>query len=200
VYDWNDNRIITSAKEWRSNVKKPIILTFDDGPSSSLEEILDILKKHQVKALFFWQSRLLYGSRPWERVLKDGHIVGAHSISHRDLKKLSLESQEKEILGSVQKIERITGQKVKFFRPPFGSYNDDTIAILEKHQLRPFLWNVAGLDWELKHHPERIIYNIISHAEDHSIILLHELKQTAAVLDELLLKLKKEGYEFILPE
>jgi peptidoglycan/xylan/chitin deacetylase (PgdA/CDA1 family) len=200
VYDWNDERIITSAKEWRATVNKQLILTFDDGPSSVLGEILNTLKSHNVKALFFWQTRLLYEKRPWRRVLDEGHMIGGHSIRHPDLKKLSYESQEKEISGSVRKIESITGQQVKFFRPPFGSYNDDTLLILKKLKLRPFLWDVAGLDWELKQKPDHIISNIISHAEEGSIILLHELQQTAVVLDELLRQLKKEGYEFILPE
>ncbi|MFC7372884.1 polysaccharide deacetylase family protein [Fictibacillus iocasae] len=200
VYDWNDDRIITSATEWRRTAKKPLLLTFDDGPSSQLIKMLDILKKHETKAIFFWQTRLIYERRPWARVLEDGHMIGAHSIHHPDLSRLSYSLQEKEIIGSVRKIESITGHRVSFFRPPFGSYNDDTLHILSKHKLKPLLWNVAGLDWEWKHEPQRIVTNVMEHVKEGSILLLHELIQTTAVLDKLITQLKKEGYEFILPE
>jgi peptidoglycan/xylan/chitin deacetylase (PgdA/CDA1 family) len=200
VYDWHNKDIWTNRKNWDpQQSSKSIILTFDDGPSSVLSEILDILNKHDVKAMFFWQSRLLHKKRPWQRVIDDGHVIGGHSLRHRDLTKLTMDEQFRDINKNKMQIEQLTGQLVKYFRPPFGQFNENTLQVLKSLDLIPFLWEVAGLDWELKDHPDHIIHNIISYVNDGSIILLHELKQTAAILDDLISELKEDGYSFVLP-
>lgn len=199
MYDWNNKEIWTNQQNWDRQQSKSLILTFDDGPSSVLIPLLDILKKHDVKAMFFWQSRLLYKNRPWKRVLNEGHMIGGHSLRHRDLTRLSCYEQEHDIHNNIKHIERLTGQKVKYFRPPYGQFNEDTLHVLKKLEVVPFLWEVAGLDWELKHNPNQIVHNVVNHADHGSIILLHELKQTVMILDDLIDELKREGYEFRLP-
>jgi peptidoglycan/xylan/chitin deacetylase (PgdA/CDA1 family) len=200
VYDWNNEEIWTNKKKWEIQSSTPsLILSFDDGPSSALIPILDILKKHEVQAMFFWQSRLLYNNRPWKRVLEEGHIIGGHSLRHGDLTKLSREEQYKDIDQNKKQIEKITGQRIKYFRPPYGRFNEDTLSVLKELKLHPFLWEVAGLDWEHASTPEWIVSNICDHVKDGSVILLHELKQTVKVLEQLLIKLKKDGYQFVLP-
>ncbi|MDR7071124.1 polysaccharide deacetylase family protein [Fictibacillus barbaricus] len=200
MYDWKNSDIWTNRKNWETHPSsKSIILTFDDGPSSVLSKVLDILNKHDVKAMFFWQSRLLYKERPWKRVIDEGHMIGGHSLRHRDLTKLNMDEQFRDINKNKRQIEQLTGQLVKYFRPPFGQFNEDTLQVLKSLNLVPFLWEVAGLDWEHKDYPDHIIHNIINYVNDGSIILLHELKQTAAILDDLICELKEEGYSFVLP-
>ncbi|MBY6037999.1 polysaccharide deacetylase family protein [Fictibacillus nanhaiensis] len=190
----------TNKRKWADHSNsKSLILTFDDGPSSVLIPILDILKRHEAKAMFFWQSRLLHKQRPWKRVVEEGHIIGGHSLRHRDLTRLSLEKQHHDIKSNKEHIENLTGQKMKYFRPPYGQFNEDTLSVLDKLDLIPFLWEVAGLDWEHKQDPEHIIHHVINYVEEGSVILLHELKQTVLILDELLTELKAEGYTFGLP-
>lgn len=199
MYDWSNKEIWTNKQNWNKQTSKSLILTFDDGPSSVLVPILDILKKHEVKAMFFWQARLLHKHRPWKRVIDEGHIIGGHSLRHRDLTRLTREEQLHDIWTNKKQIENLTGQKMKYFRPPYGQFNEDTLEVLKELKLIPFLWEVAGLDWEHKKSAEYIVYNIINHSKDGSIILLHELKQTVKILDELLIELKAEGYSFDLP-
>lgn len=199
MYDWENKEIWTNKREWDQRSSKSLILTFDDGPSSVLVPILNILKKHEVKAMFFWQSRLLHKNRPWQRVLEDGHIIGGHSLRHRDLTRLSYMEQLHDITSNKRHIEQLTGQQMKYFRPPYGQFNEDTLEVLKELNVIPFLWEVAGLDWEHKENPVHIVHNILNHAEDGSVILLHELKQTVKILDELITELKAEGYSFELP-
>jgi peptidoglycan/xylan/chitin deacetylase (PgdA/CDA1 family) len=199
VYDWKNNKIWTNKQNWDKQTSKSLILTFDDGPSSVLLPILDLLKKHEVKAMFFWQSRLLYKNRPWKRVLDEGHMIGGHSLRHRDLTRLNRDEQFHDISSNKKHIENLTGQNMKYFRTPFGQFNEDTLQVLKQLDAVPFLWEVAGLDWEHKHKPYHIVHNIVNHAKDGSVILLHELRQTVEILDVLLNELKYEGYEFVLP-
>lgn len=193
MYDSKHPKIITRLK---STSKKNVVLTFDDGPSKVLTQILDILQKEQVPALFFWQTRLLYRNRPWQRLLAEGHQLGTHSINHPNLVKLTYQQQYRQIHSSIEKLELITGQKVTYFRPPFGQYNNDTLKIAEQLGLKTVMWRIASMDWELKTDPDQIIANVIDHLDDGAIILLHELEQTVEVLPSIIRQIKQNGYTF----
>jgi peptidoglycan/xylan/chitin deacetylase (PgdA/CDA1 family) len=197
VYDLKDDRWIKNSKQLRPTEKK-VILTFDDGPSRHLKTILDILKDKHVQAMFFWQSRILYKQRPWQRVLDEGHQIGAHTHNHKNLLKLKREQQYQQIKNNVDKIEEITRTKVQYFRPPFGQYNEDTLSILSDLGLLPIMWEISSYDWINKTTPEEIVCNVVRHVSEGSIILLHELEQTVKVLPEMIDEIRGRGYEFSL--
>jgi peptidoglycan/xylan/chitin deacetylase (PgdA/CDA1 family) len=195
VYDSNDPSVVTFAKECS---EKSVVLTFDDGPSRVVTDILDVLLKESVPAVFFWQSRLLFSERPWKRVLNEGHQIGTHSTKHLNFQNLSYDEQYKDLYNSVKKIEDITGIRVKHFRPPFGQYNEDTIIAAEKLKLKTVMWRISSMDWELKEKPEQIVSNITDNLEDGAIILLHELHQTVSVLPLIIKEIKRKGFTFSL--
>ncbi|WP_227939487.1 polysaccharide deacetylase family protein [Alkalihalobacillus deserti] len=193
MYNSSEENIITNLKQ---REKKGILLTFDDGPSKYINRFLDILAEEEVTGLFFWQSRLLHHKRPWERLLEDGHMIGAHSHSHPNLTNLDFNQQMNEIQKSKQMIEGITGQSVRYFRPPFGQYNQDTLEVLAKLELEMVMWDISSFDWNLKQEPNQIIENVMNHVQDGSILLLHELEQTLQILPTLIKKLKEKGCHF----
>lgn len=197
MYDLKDDRWIKNSKQLRPTEKK-VILTFDDGPSRQLNTILDILSDKHVQAMFFWQSQLLYKQRPWKRVLDEGHQIGAHTHKHKNLLKLKREQQYQQIKNNVDKIEEITQTKVQYFRPPFGQYNEDTLSILKDLDLLPILWEITSYDWINKATPKEIVCNVVKHVSMGSIILLHELEQTVAILPELIDEIRERGFEFSL--
>lgn len=193
VYDSADNEVISKLQPGE---KPSVVLTFDDGPGRHLHSILDSLAKENAKAAFFWQTRLLYPDRPWQRVLDEGHTIGTHSSRHKNLAALSRKEQYKDLETSKEKIRQVTGKAPEFFRPPFGQYNEATLKAANELELIPVMWRIASLDWELKGNPEKIICNVTDHLEDGAIILLHELKQTADILPELLKEIRLKGYSF----
>ncbi|MGH2318432.1 polysaccharide deacetylase family protein [Planococcus sp. SE5232] len=195
MYDSTHPQIITSN---RLHSNKSVVLSFDDGPSKVLPQILDILKQENVQAMFFWQSRLLYPARPWQRVLDEGHIIGTHSMKHRNLVQLSYEEQYQDIRNSVQRIEKTTGTPVVHFRPPYGRFNSHTLKAAQALGLTTVMWRIASMDWELKDDPGQIIRYATENLEDGAIILLHELEQTVAVLPQLIKTIKEQGYSFSL--
>ncbi len=188
-----NEQVITTKKNPKT---KSVVLTFDDGPGRVLPSLLDILSKEKVPATFFWQSRLLFQQRPWKRVLDDGHQIGTHSTKHVNLAKLSFNEQYADIAGSVEKMESITGMEITYFRPPFGQYNNDTLAVAETLNLIPVMWKISSMDWELKNNPEQIVENVVQHLEDGAIILLHELPQTLEALPNLIREIRARGYQF----
>lgn len=195
MYDSTHPQIVTVNG---AQTNKSIVLSFDDGPSKVLSQILDILKQHDVSAMFFWQSRLLYPRRPWQRVLDEGHIIGTHSRKHRNLVQLSYEEQYQDIQSSRVHIEKTIGTPVVFFRPPYGRFNSDTLKAAEALGLTTVMWRIASMDWELKDDPSQIVRYVTENLEDGAIILLHELEQTVTVLPQLITAIKEQGYCFSL--
>ena len=197
VYGHQD-QVITRANELTKNQEKCVVLTFDDGPGKYLPQILDVLKIADVRAVFFWQTRLLYPKRPWKRVLEEGHMIGSHSCKHPDLRKMGFQEQYHELFHSKKRLEDITGQPIRYFRPPFGQYDANTLEVLKELNMKTIMWSVASLDWELTGHPEQIVSNVVSHLEEGAIVLLHELPQTLLILPELIRQIRNEGYSFSL--
>lgn len=193
MYDSTNQNVVTISQDPN---EKAVILTFDDGPGKFLPQILDVLKQEQVPAVFFWQTRLLYPKRPWKRVLSEGHLIGTHTTKHLNLVNLTYDEQYHEVKNSVTSIEKVTGTRVKYFRPPFGRFNKDTIKAAKQLNLTLVLWRVASMDWELKDNPEQILANVVDNLEDGTVILLHELKQTLDILPRLIHAIREKGYNF----
>ncbi|ETP67175.1 polysaccharide deacetylase family protein [Planococcus glaciei] len=191
VYGSSNPDILTSVPG-----EKSVILTFDDGPSRVLPQILDVLKQENVPAAFFWQTRLLHPERPWKRVLEDGHQIGSHTVKHSNLVNLPFEKQYKDIQNSINKIEQVTGAKVTYFRPPFGQFNADTLRAAEALNVKPVMWRVASMDWELQNNPQQVVCTVRDNLEDGAIILLHELQHTADILPDLIRAIREQGYGF----
>ncbi|MDN7228337.1 polysaccharide deacetylase family protein [Planococcus sp. N064] len=191
VYGSSNPDILTSVPG-----EKSVILTFDDGPSRVLPQILDVLKQENVPAAFFWQTRLLHPERPWKRVLEEGHQIGSHTVKHSNLVNLPFEKQYKDIKNSIEKIEQVAGAEVTYFRPPFGQFNADTLRAAEALDVKPVMWRVASMDWELQNNPQQVVCTVKDNLEDGAIILLHELRHTADILPDLIRAIREQGYGF----
>ncbi len=147
-------------------------------------------------AMFFWQSRLLHPQREWQQALKGGHVIGSHSHKHPNFVSLEPWQQEKELTTSVRVLETITKQPIRYFRPPFGQFNETTLNVASRLGLVTVMWDIASFDWALKQKPEQMVSNVMTHIQDGSIILLHELEQTVQVLPTLIRRIKEQGYHF----
>ena len=98
--------------------------------------ILDLLDLHKTKATFFVLGKV---AEKYPDLIKEiydkGHEIASHSYSHRTLYDLGKDGFEREIDKSINLLENITGEKVKGFRAPTFSINNDTIwglDVLEK--------------------------------------------------------------------
>ena len=112
-----------SGKEDPNAGLKKVYLTFDDGPSIYTKDILDILKRYNVKATFFvtGMNSEQYGDY-YQEILDDGHSLGIHTYSHvyHDIYE-SLEAFQEDFLKMQDYIYQLTGEKVKLYRFPGGS-------------------------------------------------------------------------------
>lgn len=178
--------------------QKRVSLTFDDGPSQYTKDILKTLKKHDAKATFFVTGKSLEEHpEVMKQLVLEGHTVGSHSWSHKNLPTLSKKEMENDFQKTKENIEKYAGVKAKLFRPPYGIYNDKIEHYAKKNGMEIALWNVDTLDWKTKN-AKKIKEEIIKHVDEEKVILMHDLyKTTDEGLEKALTELKNKGYTFV---
>lgn len=140
-----------------------IALTYDDGPNDAYtERTLDILARHEARATFFVIGRFLRGRAALVRKIRAaGHVVGNHTWTHPRLLFHSPERTRQELSATNAALEDILGEKITYFRPPYGARRPSVLRVAREMGLVPVLWNVTGYDW--KSIPvERLLHNLES--------------------------------------
>ena len=179
----------TSAS--RKKADKYIALTFDDGPSSFTNRLLDCLEKNNAKATFFMVGKEI-DSFPDEvkRMESLGCELGNHTYSHVDLTTLSPEDMSAEIAGVDEDLVNLVGHGATVLRPPYGNINDSVRSTVGTPMI---LWSIDTLDWESQD-AQQITEAVMSQVQDGSIILLHDIFSTSVDAAEIFIpKLIAEG-------
>ena len=186
---------------------KRIALTFDDGPSAeTTPQILDILRKHGIKATFFQLGeRAQANPLITQRAIDEGHAVASHTSTHPYLARLDLDEALKEVRnGHAQVTEAAGGKDISpFFRFPYGNYNRQLVKALAEENLQTFGWNIDSNDWDvnLNPTPDALFDYTMNKARknQHGVLLMHDIQaRTASVLDRLLTQLKAEDFSFVI--
>lgn len=196
----------------RLNDPKSASLTFDDGPSPDTARILDILKEKGVRATFF-----LCGANVERypdlarRIVAEGHEVGNHTWSHRYLHLRARADIAGEIDRTQDAIEKATGVRPRWFRPPHGVRWFSLWSVLAERGMTLALWNCFPQEGAS---PAR---DIVARAEARlkpgSIILLHDGRDafrpegqngrptTVEALPQIIDHARRAGFAFVpLPE
>lgn len=198
-------KINMSLNEYRNGDRNSnkIALTFDDGPNPFwTEKVLDVLRKNDIKATFFFLGKRAeeYGDIV-KKAFDQGHLVGNHTYSHFDNVKIGDFEESEAILFN------ITGEHTKFLRPPYNrTYLCDNYQLAINGEVKIINNDVVPCDWESK--AEDIIERVMRDTKNGSIILLHDgsqreeeienrpsemFKALPIIIDEL----KKKGFEFV---
>jgi peptidoglycan/xylan/chitin deacetylase (PgdA/CDA1 family) len=181
-------------------LKKPyeIAITIDDGPHPRItRKILDTLASYGVRANFFSMGE---NAAKYPELVQseaaEGHIVGSHSLTHKNLKALFEKSPERaraEIVNGHDAVIAQTGIPVPFFRFPYGASNPNLDLFVSQRNMTAFLWNIDSLDWKL-HDPSELLAHTLKRLDQTrgGIILMHDIhRQTAIALPLLLNELIK---------
>jgi len=119
---------------------KPVFLTFDDGDLDQYENALPVLDKYKFKAMFGIMTVAIgrRGKQPYmdKTQIKDladrGHEVSCHTWDHHNTKKYTATDWVTQAVEPKKKLEDITGKPVKYFVYPFGLWNHEAAAELQK--------------------------------------------------------------------
>ena len=182
--------------------KKVVLLTIDDGPSNQSENLMAILAKHNVKAIFFINGM---HDKDYKGVIKKefdaGHAIGSHTWSHQNLNKIKESVALKEIDNNSKLIKEITGSNPIFFRSPFGVSSTFSREYLKKQNMISMNWSGSTKDWEKSARDQKVfINNVMKDLHPGTTILMHEHQWDTDNLDALLTEIEKKGYTFLDPK
>lgn len=112
------------SKTTTSNGKSIAYLTFDDGPSSITNSVLDILKKYNVKATFFVINSGSYNKTTLQREVNEGHTIGLHAYDHNYAIAYKDDNSYLDGIDKLRaKVKADTGFDSHYIRFPGGSSN-----------------------------------------------------------------------------
>jgi peptidoglycan/xylan/chitin deacetylase (PgdA/CDA1 family) len=173
-------------------------LTFDDGPHPGCTpQLLDVLATCNAKATFFLLGDNVQ-AHPGivERMVKEGHVIANHSMSHPDFRKLGSRAQLDEVDRADALLARFDGQSRHLFRPPRGHATLTTILASIWRAQPLVLWNVDSFDFRL---PESELQARLEAYQPQAgdILLFHDdMASTVAVLRRMLPRWRQAGFEF----
>lgn len=84
---------LTTYDKYINQGKKVIYLTFADGPSDIItNKVLGLLKENDAKATFFLIGNQIDGLEDVvKRIHSEGHSIGLHTYTHKEMKKVLME-------------------------------------------------------------------------------------------------------------
>lgn len=187
---------ITSINSLNINEKK-VLLTFDDGPHTNTIKVLEVLERHDVKAVFFIIGKNIQANEAiLKQIVADGHQIGNHSFSHHNWIDVWSTKKVTEDFASCQKLIEQYRPNTKLFRPPYGVTNPNIAKALKQLNLQSIGWNVRSYDTSIKD-IEKIKQRVLSQLKPGSIILLHDrLDFMPGLLEKLIPAIKEKGYVF----
>lgn len=164
--------------------RQNILVTFDDAMISVKKNGLPILKKYGISCMIFVPTGLLGEEPSWEvhrekinkndRIMSDQEllaifedydiILGSHSHTHKDLKKVNESTLIQELILSKKKLESICKTEVKNFSFPYGSYDDNIVEkIIRLGYQRIFTSKPEVIDFDIN---KRIFGRVSVNPED----------------------------------
>jgi len=183
--------------------EKPIALTFDDGPwPNSTAQVLDVLKKSNVKATFFMVGMQVQKyPQLLKQVVANGHAIGNHTWSHQ-YDHYNASAAAREIDRTAEIVYKTTGVKTSLFRPPAGILNNGLVSYAHEKKYAVVMWSVDSKDWRSRRTTRQaFIDNVLKEAKPGGIVLLHDgggdRSNTVQALPQLISQLKKHGYKFV---
>lgn len=194
--------------------QKKVYLTFDDGPSSNTDRILDILKENGIKATFFVVGKTDETSlKAYRRIVEEGHTLAMHSYSH---KYSEIYESKESFIADLEKLQehlyQATGVWPRFYRFPGGSSNtvsktdmQELIDYLDESGITYFDWNIASGDAVSRElDTESIVKNCVDSIDAHTecMILMHDAADkntTVEALPEIIAQVQDRGDAVFLP-
>jgi len=182
-----------------------VALTFDDGPwPLYTEQILDVLRDHDAHATFFMLGvRAKRKPEVARRLVREGHLVANHSLSHRSFATASAKETTKQIVKGREVIRQYTGVDSAWLRPPYGAMDAAAWKIAKRTRSRVVRWTVDSEDWK-RPGAGKIAKRVVKQVKPGSVVLFHDgggdRSQTVAALPVIIEQLRAKRYVFVTVE
>ncbi|MDE6383678.1 MAG: polysaccharide deacetylase family protein [Paramuribaculum sp.] len=190
-------RLLFPEALWRIKHKgrRVVYLTFDDGPVPEVTPwVLDCLDRNGVKATFFMVGdNVRRNPGIFEEIRRRGHSWGNHTMHHLQGMKVTT----RRYLRDLTEADELIGSPL--FRPPHGLLRWSQAAAIKNHY-NIVMYDLVTRDYSRRLTPEKVLENVKRYTRNGSIIVFHDSlkgqRNMMAVLDDAIVWLKKQGYEF----
>lgn len=181
-----------------------IYLTFDNGYEykNNTNEILDILRRNNVKATFFTTGSFMRENPDvTRRIFNEGHNLSNHTERHLAQGKVSSDEIKKDIKDWEITASNIVGSNpdTHLMRPPEGSYSEESLKVANDLGYKTIFWAYAYNDWDTSNQPDpsSSLDKLVKNTKPGDIILLHTVSDTnIKILEEYISICKSLGYNF----
>ena len=159
-----------------------VALTFDDGPDlDSTPYLLDALDRHRIRATFFLLGAYVVPAAGLVRELvAAGHELAVHGWDHRPTLLLRGDRLTDELRRARDVVEDTGGQRVEWYRPPYGALSPATFRAAEAAGMRTVLWSAWGRDWEHRATSASVHRTLHRTLRPGGTVLLHDTDRTSA--------------------
>lgn len=189
----------SESKTTTSNGKSIAYLTFDDGPSSITNSVLDILKKYNVKATFFVINSGSYNKTTLQREVNEGHTIGLHAYDHNYAIAYKDDNSYLDGIDKLRaKVKADTGFDSHYIRFPGGSsntiskrYSKGIMSRITKtakqRGYKYYDWNVDDDDAGRARTADDCYNNVVKELSPNrsNIVLMHDFGTNKKILDAL---------------
>lgn len=178
---------------------KCVALTFDDGPGPQTGTLLDTLVKEKVPATFFLVGNMVNVEKKMAQRIAEtpGMTLGNHTMSHPNLRLIGAAKATREMTENTKLVEKVTGVKVRFMRPPYGSHNSQTDAVAKKLGQAVINWSAGALDWQYNT-AAQVVAATMPQIAPGAIVLAHDIHPwTIKAVPTLITRIRAKGYTLV---
>jgi peptidoglycan/xylan/chitin deacetylase (PgdA/CDA1 family) len=180
---------------------RELALTFDDGPGPYTQQLVLVLSQMDAPATFFEVgSGEQYFSAGTRDIVAHGFPIEDHTWSHPMMSHLSVADQRSQVTSEAREITKLGAPYPRLFRPPYGAFNKDTLALLKQYRMLMVYWTVDTEDYKLPG-SDSIINTVLGGAKPGAIVLMHDAggnrAETIAALPKIITDLRAKGYKLV---
>lgn len=181
--------------------RKVIALTFDEGPSDSTAQIVDILKEQGVGATFFLSGDAVEKNpQAAQAIAQAGFEIGSNAYEDVNLTKLTADEARSQITRGFDAIEEATGSRPALLRPPYAAFDTESWTQAMDLVSGVVSWNVDSGDWLLPG-AEEVVDTVTGSVRTGNIVLMTDNsatdEQAVEALPALIERLKEMGFEIV---
>ncbi|BCG59632.1 polysaccharide deacetylase family protein [Paenibacillus sp. URB8-2] len=180
---------------YRGNPAKPMVSLMINVAwgNEYIVPMLNILDEEHVKATFFLDGSWLSKNNELAReIQKRGHEIENHAYSHPNMSTLSRARAVMEIDKTKKLLKSSLGVDNRWFAPPSGDFDQETVEIARELGLKTVLWTVDTVDWRHPS-PESVVAKITAKAEPGTLVLMHPTSSSSKALRGMIRGIKAKG-------